>query len=308
MQAPLSIIFIMFPEYIEPVFRPPSEGRSLIFQVTNGCSWNQCTFCDMYTQSQKKFRARNEAEVIEEIRKAAEIGPRFEKVFLADGDALVLPTRRLVAILEEIKSSLPWVTRVGSYCLPRNIRKKSVEDLRLLNELGLGIAYVGAESGDDQVLDAIAKGETYSSTLDALLKLKDAGITCSVMVLNGMGGVELSDQHAVNSARLMNEAQPEFLSTLIVSFPVGQQRVEKGFSELGFAYSLPDPRALFSELKLFIETLDLKHTVFRSDHASNYLPLKGTLGVDKSALLKQLETAIHEPGRIALRQEWQRGL
>ena len=298
----------MFPDYIEPVFRPPSEGRSLIFQVTNGCSWNQCTFCDMYTQPQKKFRARNEADVIAEIRKAAEIGPRFEKVFLADGDALVLPTRRLTDILQEIKTSLPWVKRVGSYCLPRNIRKKSVEELRALRELGLGIAYVGAESGDDQVLEAINKGESYESTLDALLKLRAAGITTSVMVLNGMGGVELSDQHAVNSARLMSEAQPEFLSTLIVSYPLGQQRVEKGFSDLGVSYSLPDQLALFKELRLFIDSLELKHTVFRSDHASNYLPLKGTLGADKSAMLKQLDMAIHQPGRIALRQEWQRGL
>lgn len=298
----------MLPNYIEPVFRPPSEGRSLIFQVTNGCSWNQCTFCDMYTQSQKKFRARNEADVIAEIRKAAEIGPRFEKVFLADGDALVLPTRRLINILQEIRTSLPWVKRVGSYCLPRNIRKKSVEDLRALRELGLGIAYVGAESGDEQVLQAIRKGETFSSTLEALQKLKAAGITSSVMVLNGMGGTELSDQHAVNSAKLMNEAQPEFLSTLIVSYPLGQQRVEVGFADLGLSYTLPDQRSLFSELRMFIDTLELHNTVFRSDHASNYLPLKGTLGVDKPALLKQLDVAIHQPDRIALRQEWQRGL
>src|SRR5690606_38003158 len=120
---------IMFPNYIEPVFRPPSEARSLILQVTNGCSWNQCTFCDMYTQPQKKFRARDEAEVLEEIRQAAAIGPRFEKVFLADGDAMVLPTRRLLNILQAIRTHLPWVKRVGSYCLPRNIRKKTVAEL-----------------------------------------------------------------------------------------------------------------------------------------------------------------------------------
>ncbi len=298
----------MFPDYIEPVFRPPSEGRSMIFQVTNGCSWNQCTFCDMYTQPQKKFRARNEDEVLEEIRKAAEIGPRFEKVFLADGDALVLPVRRLENILEAIRQHLPWVKRVGSYCLPRNIRRKSADDLKRLAELGLGIAYVGAESGDDAVLKAISKGETYESTLEALLKLKKAGITSSVMVLNGMGGRALSDQHAINSARLMNEAQPEFLSTLIVSYPLGQQRVEKGFEGEGVVYELPDQRELFMELRTFIDTLELKNTVFRSDHASNYLPLKGTLGADKAAMLSQLDTAIHQPDRIALRQEWQRGL
>jgi radical SAM superfamily enzyme YgiQ (UPF0313 family) len=298
----------MFPDYIEPVFRPPSEGRSMIFQVTNGCSWNNCTFCDMYTQPQKKFRARNEEEVLAEIKNAAAVGPRFEKVFLADGDALVLPTRRLENILLQIRESLPWVKRVGAYCLPRNIRKKSVDDLKRLKELGLGIAYVGAESGDDDVLTAISKGETYDSTLNALIKLKEAGISSSVMVLNGMGGRSLSTQHAINTAKLMNDAQPEFLSTLVVSYPLGQERVVQGFTDAGFNYELPDQHELFVELRTFIDTLDLKNTVFRSDHASNYLPLKGTLGADKQALLAQLDTAINRPDSIRLRQEWQRGL
>lgn len=280
----------------------------MIFQVTNGCSWNNCTFCDMYTQPQKKFRARNEDEVLAEIRNAAAVGPRFEKVFLADGDALVLPVRRLENILLQIRESLPWVKRVGAYCLPRNIRKKSVEDLQRLRELGLGIAYVGAESGDDDVLKAISKGETYQSTLEALLKLKAAGISSSVMVLNGMGGRSLSHQHAVNTAKLMTEAQPEFLSTLVVSYPLGQKRVEQGFEDVGFDYELPDQHELFVELRTFIDSLDLKDTVFRSDHASNYLPLKGNLGADKQALLAQLDTAINKPDSIRLRQEWQRGL
>ncbi|WP_300426403.1 radical SAM protein [uncultured Thalassolituus sp.] len=298
----------MFPTYIDPVFRPPSEGRSLIFQVTNGCSWNKCTFCDMYTQSQKKFRARSDDDILEEIRSAAAIGPRFEKVFLADGDALVLPVRKLEMILLAVREHLPWVKRVGAYCLPRNIRKKSVDELTRLRELGLGIAYVGAESGDDQVLEAISKGETYESTLEALLKLKSAGITTSVMVLNGMGGAALSEQHAVNSARLMNEAQPDFLSTLIVSYPLGEDRVKQGFESIGKVYQLPDQQALFEELYRFIDTLELTDTVFRSDHASNYLPLRGNLGVDKQRLLQELEVAILRPGQIKLRQEWQRGL
>ena len=280
----------------------------MIFQVTNGCSWNKCSFCDMYTQPQKKFRARSEEEVLAEIRNAAAAGPRFEKVFLADGDALVLPVRRLENILIQIRESLPWVKRVGAYCLPRNIRKKSTTELARLRELGLGIAYVGAESGDDDVLKAISKGETYASTLDALLKLQSAGITTSVMVLNGMGGRELSSQHAVNSARLMNEAQPDFLSTLIVSFPLGASRVEQGFKDSGYQFELPDQHELFVELRQFISELDLSSTVFRSDHASNYLPLKGTLGQDKAALLSQLDTAIVKPDAIRLRQEWQRGL
>jgi len=262
----------------------------------------------MYTQSQKKFRARSDDDILEEIRSAAAIGPRFEKVFLADGDALVLPVRKLEMILLAVREHLPWVKRVGAYCLPRNIRKKSVDELTRLRELGLGIAYVGAESGDDQVLEAISKGETYESTLEALLKLKSAGITTSVMVLNGMGGAALSEQHAVNSARLMNEAQPDFLSTLIVSYPLGEDRVKQGFESIGKVYQLPDQQALFEELYRFIDTLELTDTVFRSDHASNYLPLRGNLGVDKQRLLQELEVAILRPGQIKLRQEWQRGL
>ena len=289
--------------YIEPVFRPPSEARSLILQVTNGCSWNKCTFCDMYTQPQKKFRAREEDDVINEIKAAASLGPRFDKVFLADGDAMVLPTRRLINILQAIRTYLPWVRRVGSYCLPRNIRKKSVDELREMQQLGLGILYVGAESGDDQVLEFISKGETWQSTLDALLKIKQAGIASSVMILNGMGGVTYSDQHARNSASLMNEAQPEFLSTLVVSYPLGDKRVVEGFNG---DYRLPSQQDLFLELRTLIGALELNNTVFRSDHASNYLPLKGTLGKDKQTMLDQIDLALS--GRIALRQEWQRGL
>lgn len=289
--------------YIEPVFRPPSEGRSLILQVTNGCSWNKCTFCDMYTQPQKKFRARDEGEVLAEIKKVAAAGPQYEKVFLADGDAFVLPPRRLKNILLAIKEHLPWVKRVSAYCLPRNLKKKSVEELKELAELGLGMGYVGAESGDDEVLGFISKGETFDSTLDALLKLKQAGIKTSVMILNGMGGVKYSQQHAENSALLMNKAQPDFLSTLVVSYPLGDKRVKDGFNG---EYELPDQRTLFLELRHLISCLELDNTIFRSDHASNYLALKGTLGADKKRLLAQLDEAI--AGRVALRQEWQRGL
>ena len=290
-------------QYIEPVFRPPSEGRSLILQVTNGCSWNRCTFCDMYTQPQKKFRAKAVDETLTEIKKVAKMGPQFDKVFLADGDALVLPTRRLLEVLEAIKHHMPWVRRGSSYCLPRNIRKKSVEDLQQLQQRGLGMAYVGAESGDNKVLEFINKGETYESTLSALTKLKQAGIKTSVMILNGMGGMKYSQQHAENSALLMNEAQPDFLSTLVVSYPLGDDKVREGFKG---DYELPDQRTLFMEMRHLIDSLELKNTIFRSDHASNYVTLKGILGQDKQRFLDQLDDAIK--GRIALRQEWQRGL
>lgn len=289
--------------YIEPVFRPPSEAHSLILPVTKGCSWNACTFCEMYTAPQKKFRARDEVEVLEEIRRCGEL-LIVQRVFLADGDALVLPTRRLLKILEQIRQCLPEVQRVSSYCLPRNLRKKSVQELRELADAGLGMAYVGAESGDDEVLARVNKGETYESTLSALDKLGQAGITRSVMILNGLGGRALSRQHARNSARLMNAAQPEFLSTLVVSFPQGDGRFRQGYEDFE-----PLPLSdLLVELEWLLGDLQLRDTVFRSDHASNYLVLKGTLGADKPRLMRQLREAIDDPRAAPLRQEWQRGL
>jgi len=291
--------------YIEPVFRPPSEARSLILQVTNGCSWNKCTFCEMYTQDQKKFRARKEDEIEQDIIKAAGSGVPFEKVFLADGDAMVLPMRKLESILRMIQTHLPCVKRISSYCLPRNIYKKSVEDLSLLKSLGLDILYVGCESGDSQVLEYVSKGETYETQRDALIKIKQAGLRSSVMILNGLGGPKYSEQHAINSAKLMNETQPDYLSTLVVSFPLGEERLKTGFEQ---DWSLMDQTALFLELKHFISHLELENTIFRSDHASNYLPLKGVLGKDKSAMLEQIDTALYQPNKIRLRQEWQRGL
>jgi radical SAM superfamily enzyme YgiQ (UPF0313 family) len=289
--------------YIEPVFRPPSEAHSLILPVTNGCSWNKCGFCEMYTPEQKKFRARDEADVLEEIRRCGE-QLIVQRVFLADGDALVLPTRRLLAILEAIRQHMPEVDRVSSYCLPRNLRKKSVEELKELADAGLRMAYVGAESGDDEVLARVNKGETFESTLSALDKLGQAGITRSVMVLNGLGGTTLSEQHADNSARLMNAAQPEFLSTLVVSFPQGEARFREGFTD----YRPLSQQQLFVEVERLLQGLELNNTVFRSDHASNYLVLKGTLGADKARLLAQVRQAIEQPQQAHLRQEWQRGL
>ena len=289
--------------YIEPVFRPPSEAHSLILPVTNGCSWNHCTFCEMYTQPQKKFRARDEAQVLDEIRRA---GERLivQRVFLADGDALVLPTRRLLNILLAIREHLPEVQRVSSYCLPRNLRKKSIGELKELADAGLQMAYVGCESGDDEVLARVNKGETYESSLSALTKLGEAGISRSVMILNGLGGTTLSEQHADNSARLMNEAQPEFLSTLVVSFPMGEARFREGFED----FQALDRQALFLEVERLLQGLELRDTVFRSDHASNYLVLKGNLGADKARLLAQVRQAIERPQSAHLRQEWQRGL
>ena len=231
-------------------------------------------------------------------------GGEIRRVFLADGDALVLPTRRLLAILEAIRTHLPAVRRISSYCLPRNLRKKPQAEIDALAAAGLAMVYVGAESGDDEVLAAVDKGETFDTTRDALDKLGAAGIARSVMILNGLGGRALSAQHALNSARLMNATQPEFLSTLVVSFPLGEERLRAGFP----GWEPLSQSELFAEMERFLSGLELERTVFRSDHASNWLILKGTLGADKERLLHEVRWAIAAPEHAHLRPAWARGL
>ena len=292
-------------DYIEPLYRPPSEAHSLILQVTNGCSWNRCTFCDMYTAPQKKFRPKPPAEIERELAAVAATGTPVRRIFLADGDAMTLSFRRLKLIMEAINRHLPNVQRVASYCLPRNILRKSADELAQLQSMGLTLYYVGCESGDDLVLERVDKGETFESSLAALQKIKLAGAKSSVMILNGMGGKRYSEQHAVHSAQLMNEAQPDYLSTLVVSFPLGQERYQEGFR--GEFEPLDQP-GLFTEMRCLLENLALDSTIFRSDHASNYLVLKGTLGKDKQKLLNLVDTAISTPAMAGLRREQERGL
>lgn len=287
--------------YIEPLFRPPSEARSLILQITNGCSWSQCSYCDMYTQPQKKFSIKPEEAVLKEIEWAGQHLTGVRRVFLADGDALVLSSRRLLNILHAIEKHLPNVSRIASYCLPRNVTGKSDDDLKQLHEAGLNLIYLGAESGDDFVLKSINKGETQQSTVNALNRLADAGIRRSVMIINGLAGARFSEQHALNSAMLVNQTQPEYLASLVINLPHGEARHQKGFHGQFEYMSQP---ALFRELRQFIGALELKSTIFRSDHASNQLVLKGVLDKDKLRLLDQIDLAISSPGQANLRPVW----
>ena len=295
----------MFPQYIEPVYRPPSEANSLILQVTNGCSWNRCTFCEMYTDEQKRFHPRAFEVLDAEMAALSASGLQPRRIFLADGDAMTLSFRRLREILLAIRHHFPGLQRVSAYCLPRNVKNKSVEELADLRQLGLQLVYVGCESGDDEVLGLVDKGETWQSSLDALEKLGRAGIRRSVMILNGLGGSRYSEQHAVNSATLINASQPEYLATLVVSFPRGRQRFEQAFD--GRFVSL-DTLQLAQEMEILLSHLELEKTIFRSDHASNYLVLKGTLNRDRERLLQTVRQSIRQPGSVALRPEWQRGL
>ena len=287
--------------YIEPVFRPPSEANSLILQVTNGCSWNKCTYCDMYTQPQKRFSVKPEEYVLSEIEWFSQRYSGIKRVFLADGDVIALPARRLLFILDTIRQYLPEVTRISSYCSPRNVTRKSDEELKALYDAGLRQVYVGAESGDDFVLKSINKGETHQSTVDSLNRLADAGIKRSVMIINGVGGTRFSEQHALNSALLANRTQPEFLAALVLNLPHGEARFQQGYNG---QFIKMNQHERFMEMRQFVNALELKSTIFRSDHASNQLVLKGTLGKDKERLLQEIDLAIEHPDEAQLRPEW----
>ncbi|MCU7886510.1 MAG: radical SAM protein [Candidatus Thiodiazotropha sp. (ex Lucinoma annulata)] len=295
----------MLLNYIQPVFRPPSEAQSLILQVSIGCSWNKCTFCEMYTEPQKRFKPKPIDEIRNELQQFVSMDIPLRRVFLADGDAMTLSYRRLHEIMQAVNEYLPDIQRVSAYCLPRNIKNKSVDELQRLRDMGLEMVYVGCETGDDLVLERVNKGETWQTSLDALLKLQQAGIRRSVMILNGLGGARYSEQHARNSASLMNESQPEYLATLVVSFPKGQQRLQQGYAG---EFQMLNLRQLLEEMEVMLSSLNLEKTIFRSDHASNYLILKGVLNKDKERLLNQVRTALANPESTSFRAEWQRGL
>ncbi len=289
-------------QYHEPLFRPPSEARSLIIQITLGCSWNKCSFCEMYTS--KQFTARKEEEVFTDIDAFIPYADQIRRVFLADGDPLVLSTRRLLRILDKLKTTFPNLQRVSTYASPSNLARKSNEELKELYEAGLTLLYVGIESGDSQVLECIQKGETFETTIEGLNKSKAIGMNSSVMIINGVGGTALSKQHAINSAKVLNETQPKYASTLVLTAHKGLEHYKSRF--LGDFEELNQVQ-LFTELQLFMQHLDLKETIFRSDHASNNLVLKGVLGKDKTRFLEQIQLALDQPRLANLRSGFLRG-
>lgn len=290
-------------QYNEPLFRPPSEAESLILQVTYGCSWNKCSFCEMYTS--KTFKPKKEEDVLKEIQDVSKILPDIKKIFLADGNPMALSTKRLLTILTAINEVYPKNRRVSTYALPRDILSKSTEELVELREAGLKMVYVGIESGDDDVLKMVNKNETYNSTVEGLLKAKEVGIKLSVIILEGLGGLAYSEQHAINSARILNRIQPELASLLVLSFPFGIEKYKERFIGKYIPMTISD---LLKEMRIFISHIELENTIFRSNHASNYIVLSGILSRDKSYFLEQLHFAINNPKIAGLRAEWQRGL
>lgn len=274
-------------KYNEPVFRPPAEARSAIIQATLGCSWNKCAFCEMYTT--KSFKVRSLVELESEIETLSKIYRGVKKVFLADGNAFVLSANKLMPILNTINSKFGKLQRISSYALPKDIMNKSESELKELKDLGLKLLYIGIETGDDELLKLIYKGETFNSTLDGVLKAHQAGIDTSIMIINGLGGKNYSEQHALKSAEIINKLNPKFLSTLTLSLPYGLDHFQNKFEG---KYQQQTIVELFEELKLFIGNLDVENVIYRSNHVSNNLPLEGTLSKDKNHLLDLLEHAI----------------
>lgn len=282
----------MYFSYDEPLFRPPAEAYSAIIQATLGCSWNRCAFCEMYTS--KKFKVRAIDELKPEIETLSRIYSGTKKVFLADGNAFVLSANKLIPILEEINRHFGRIQRVSSYAMPRDIISKSDEELKNLRELGLKLLYIGIETGDDELLRLIDKGETANSTVEGILKAQNAGIETSIMIINGLGGKLYSKQHAENSAKIINQINPKFLSTLTLSMPYGESHFRKRFQGEYVPLTIVE---LFEELRTFIGLTELDNVIYRSNHVSNNLILSGTLSKDKDALLTQIDRAIETTPR-----------
>jgi len=274
-------------QYEGSIYRPPSEAYSLIIQATVGCSHNRCTFCSMYKD--KRFRIRPVEEVLADIE---ECGGRYrsvERVFLADGNALAMKTDDLKRILLKIREVLPECQRVGIYGSPGDILRKTDEELSMLKALGLGIAYMGLESGSDEILKNIKKGVTSGEMIEAGKKLKSSGIKLSITVISGLGGKAGWKEHALESARVLNEIDPEYLGLLTLLVEPGtemEKQVETGSLEL------MGPIEVMKETRVLIEKLELSSCVFRSNHASNYFALAGTLPMDRQRLLHDIDEAM----------------
>jgi len=288
--------------YEGDIYRPPSEANSYILQATIGCSWNHCTYCDMYRA--KTFRVRAIEETLEDVARAGQAyGPDVDKVFVADGDALILDLEHWTTILDALHRAFPRLRRVSAYATAMNLLEKAPAELARLRELGLSLLYIGPESGDDVTLKRIAKGATAADHVEAARKAHAAGMRLSAIFLLGAGGVERSAEHARASAKLASDMDPRFVSlltlTVIPGTPIGKQ-LERG------DFALPDVPSLLGELRTFIAEAAPTDAIFRTNHASNWLALSGRLPRDRDRLVSVLDDAL--AGDVPLRPDWARGL
>jgi radical SAM superfamily enzyme YgiQ (UPF0313 family) len=289
--------------YEGTVFRPPSEADSLILQVTIGCSHNRCTFCGAYKE--KHFRIRSLEEVQREVDEVRPYAAIVRRIFLADGDALIVPQRMLVPMLESIREALPRVERIGVYGNTKSILRKSPEELAQLRELGIGIVYLGVESGDQEVLDRVHKGTCLDDTAAAIARVKAADMRISVSVLLGLGGVERSQIHAERTGQFLARVQPDFGAALSVMVVPGTPLAEE---EAKGAFTVPDAYMMLQELHTMLSQIEGGHMYFASNHASNYLPIKGWIPEEKGKLLQTIEHVLRAKNSMLLRPEFLRGL
>jgi radical SAM superfamily enzyme YgiQ (UPF0313 family) len=284
-------------EYVEPVIRPPSEADSLLLQVTLGCSHNKCAFCGTYIT--KRFSVKPLDDALAEIEWARRNIGDVRRVFLCDGDALVLPMDHLAAICDRLNESFPSLQRIGTYANAKDILQKSPAELRALREKKLTILYLGLESGNKEVLRRVKKGNTAREAIDAVLKAHEAGMKTSVMTLLGLGGKELTREHARDSASALNEMNPRYASFLTVVVlprtPLWVRREKGRFAELA-------PAEIARELREIIAALELKNSIIRSNHVSNFVALAGNMPKDKERMLAEIDAALADPSLLRVRR------
>jgi len=283
------------------IIRPPSEANSILLQVTIGCSRNKCTFCGAYKG--KRFSIKSDEIIMEDIAFAANYCKRQRRVFLCDGDALIVPQKKLLKIVGEIKKQLPWVTRVGTYANAKSLKLKTLDELKELKAQGLGIVYMGLETGNDVTLKKINKGATSKNIIQMGKKAKQAGIKLSITVLMGIAGKKRSRIHAEETGRVLSSIDPEYVGALSLMLIPGTPMYKD--YESG-TFSLPGSYELLEELKIMIATTKLSKGLFYANHASNYLPIKAKLPKDKNATIKLINKALS--GQIPLKPEFMRAL
>jgi radical SAM superfamily enzyme YgiQ (UPF0313 family) len=290
-------------KYEGMIFRPPSEAESLILQVTVGCSYNRCTFCSAYQG--KSFRTKSFEEVREDIDEASSYGLRVQKVFLADGDALAIPQKELLRVLSYLKAKLSGLERVGIYANAKDILQKDVEELKALKDLGIGIIYLGLESGDREVLKRIKKNATVDQLIRAARRVKESEILLSVTVILGIGGMEGSQVHAMETGKILSEMDPDYvgaLSLMVVPGTPIEREIKTG------KLVLPTPFGLIQELETMIQNCQCTRCFFASNHASNYLPLRIRMPEEKEEALRRIREVLRKKDPALLRPEYLRGL
>ena len=289
-------------KYEGMIIRPPSEADSLLLQVTVGCSHNRCTFCPTYKG--ERFRIKTFAEIEEDIREAGR-GISVNRVFLCDGDALIIPQPRLLEILSCIQKHVRGVERIGTYANAKSILRKSPEDLAALHALGLRMVYMGVETGNEELLRTIVKGANAAQMIEAGRRLKEAGMTLSVTILLGIGGIERGIEHALDTAGILSKINPDFVGALTLMLVPGTPLYDD-YTHGRFV--LPDTFGFLRELALIVRNASFTNCFFTSNHASNYLPVRARLPLDKEKTMRMIEHVLEQRNPGTLRPEFLRAL